>query len=64
VDPLGGTQYGMYATNWMYGTCLSVLDILTWPSGGIPGLRLIDGDVGLLSGVKCDIVSQGLIGLI
>jgi hypothetical protein len=32
--------------------------------GDVPGLGLTDGDIGLLRGVDCDILSQGLIGLI
>jgi hypothetical protein len=48
----------------MYNTCMSVLDVWTWPRGDIPGLRLIDEDVDLLMGVDCDILAQGLIGLI
>jgi hypothetical protein len=30
----------------------------------VPDLRLTDEDVGLLRGVDCDILAQGLIGLI
>jgi hypothetical protein len=26
---LGGIRYGTYATNWMYGTCISVLGVRT-----------------------------------
>jgi hypothetical protein len=43
---------------------MSVLDIRTWPRGNAPSLGLTDGDVGLLRGVDCDILAQGLIGLI
>jgi hypothetical protein len=43
---------------------MSVLDVWTWPRGDVPGLGLTDGDVGLLRGVDCDILTQGLIGLI
>jgi hypothetical protein len=32
--------------------------------GDVPGLGLTDGVIGLLSGVDCDILTQGLIGLI
>jgi hypothetical protein len=32
--------------------------------GDVPGLRLTDEDIGLLTGVDCDILTQGLIGLI
>jgi hypothetical protein len=64
VGPLKGTQYGMYAANWTYGTCMSVLDVRTWPRGVVPGLGLTDEDVSLLRGVNCDILNQGLIELI
>jgi hypothetical protein len=64
VGPLGGTQYGMYAANWTYGTCMLVLDIQMWSRGNVPGLRLTDGSIDLLRGVDCDILAQGLIGLI
>jgi hypothetical protein len=43
---------------------MPVLDVQTWPRGDIPGLGLTDEDVGLLRGVDCDILTQGLIGLI
>jgi hypothetical protein len=64
VGPLGGTQYDTYATNWTYGTHMPVLDVRTWPREDVPGLRLTDEDIGLLRGVDCDIMTQGLIGLI
>jgi hypothetical protein len=64
VGPLGGTQYGTYATNLMYGTHMPVLDVRTWPRGDVPGLRLTDENVGLLRGLDCDILTQGLIELI
>jgi hypothetical protein len=51
----------MYATNWTYDTHMSVLDVWTWPRGDVPGLGLTDGDVGLLRGVDCNILTQGLI---
>jgi hypothetical protein len=42
-----------------------VLDVQTWSRGDISGLGLTNGDVGLLrGGVDCDILAQGLIGLI
>jgi hypothetical protein len=50
VDPLGGTQYGMYAANWTYDMRMTVLDVRTWPREGIPGLGLTDEDIGLLRG--------------
>jgi hypothetical protein len=50
VSPLGETQYDTYAANRTYNTCMLVLDICTWSRGDIPGLELIDGDVGLLRG--------------
>jgi hypothetical protein len=43
---------------------MPVLDVQTWPRGDVPGLGLTDGDVGLLRGVNCDMLVQGLIGLI
>jgi hypothetical protein len=49
VGPLGGTRHDTYATNWMCGTCMSILDVQTWPRGDIPGLGT-DEDVGLLRG--------------
>jgi hypothetical protein len=54
----------MYAANWTYSTRMPVLDVRTWPRGDVPGLRLTDEDVDLLRGVDCDILAQGLIGLI
>jgi hypothetical protein len=63
VGPLGGTQYGMYAANWTYNTCTPVQEVWMWPRRNVPGLGLTDGDVGLLRGVECDILAQGLIGL-
>jgi hypothetical protein len=64
VGPQGGTWYGAYATNWTYDMRMPVLDVQTWPRGDVPGLGLTDGDVGLLRGVNCDMLVQGLIGLI
>jgi hypothetical protein len=64
VGPLGGTQYGTYAANWTYDTCMLVLDVRTWPRGDVPDLGLTDEDVGLLRGVDCDILTQCLIALI
>jgi hypothetical protein len=64
MGPLGGTRYGMYAAYWTYGMCMPVLDVWMWPWGDVPSLGLIDGDVGLLRRVDCDILTQGLIGLI
>jgi hypothetical protein len=51
---------------------MTTLDTQTWPRGEVPGLGLTDEDVGLLSGVDCDILAlvdgdildQGLIELI
>jgi hypothetical protein len=54
----------MYAANWAYGTRMLVLDVQTWPRGDVPGLGLTDEDVDLLRVVDCDILTQGLIGLI
>jgi hypothetical protein len=44
--------------------CVPVLDVRTWLSGDVPGLGLTDEDVDLLRRVDCDILAQGLIGLI
>jgi hypothetical protein len=59
-----GTRYGTYAANWTYGTRMPLLDVRVWLRGDVPGLGLIDEDVGLLRVVDCDILTQGLIGLI
>jgi hypothetical protein len=64
VRPLKGTRYDTYAANWTYGMRISVLDVRTWPRGDVPGLGLTDEDASLLRGVDCDILTQGLIGLI
>jgi hypothetical protein len=64
MGPLRGIRYGTYTANWTYGTRMPVLDVRTWPRGDVPGLGLIDEDVGLLWVVDCDILTQGLIGLI
>jgi hypothetical protein len=40
------------------------MDPQTWPREDVPGLGLIDEDVDLLRGGVCDILDQGLIGLI
>jgi hypothetical protein len=32
------THYGTYATNWMYGTHMAVLDVQMWLRGDVPGL--------------------------
>jgi hypothetical protein len=43
---------------------MPVLNIRTWPRGDVPVLGLTNEDVSLLRGVDCDILTQGLIGLI
>jgi hypothetical protein len=43
---------------------MPVLDVWTWPRGEVPDLRLTNEDISLLRGVDCDILAQGLIGLI
>jgi hypothetical protein len=51
---------------------MTVLNTQTWPIGEVPGLGLTDEDVSLLRGCiviswpggLCDILAQGLIGLI
>jgi hypothetical protein len=57
VGPQGGTRYGTYAANWMYGMHMPVLDVRMWPRRDVPGLGLTDGDVGLLRGVDCDFLT-------
>jgi hypothetical protein len=64
VGSLEGTWYDTYAANWMYGMCMPILDVRTWPRGDVPGLGLTDVDVDLVRGVDCDILARGLIGLI
>ena len=50
---------------WSHGIAyMLALDTQTWPRGDVPGLGLTDKGVGLLRGVDCDILVQGLIGLI
>jgi hypothetical protein len=57
-------MYGTHVANWMYGTRMSVLNIQTWSRGDISGLGLTGDYIGLLRGLDCDILTQGLIGLI
>jgi hypothetical protein len=64
VGPLGGTRFDTYAASWTYGTRMPVLDVQTWSRGDVPGLGMTDEDAGLLRWVDCDILTQGLIGLI
>jgi hypothetical protein len=59
VGPLGGTQYGIYATNWTYGIRMPVQNIRTWPRRDISDLGLTDGDINLQRGLDCDILAQG-----
>jgi hypothetical protein len=61
VGHLGETRYGTYAANWTYGMRMSVLDVRKWSIGDVRGLGLTDEDIGLLWGVDCDILAQGLI---
>jgi hypothetical protein len=64
VGPLGGTRYGMYATNWTYDTHMPVLNIWTWPRGGRSWLGVNRRGRRSSKGVDCDILTQGLIGFI
>jgi hypothetical protein len=57
VGPLGGIWYGTYAANWTYGMRMLVLDVRMWLRGDVPDLGLIDGNVGLLRDVDCDIMT-------
>jgi hypothetical protein len=43
---------------------MSVLDVRTWPRWEVSVLGLTDGDVDFLREFDCDIMAQGLIGLI
>jgi hypothetical protein len=38
----------------------TILDTQTWLRGKVPGLGLTDEDVGLLTGVDCDILAPGM----
>jgi hypothetical protein len=64
MGPLCGTRYHTYAANWTYSTHMLLLDVQTWPRGDVPSMGLTNEDVGLLRGEDCDILTQGLIGLI
>jgi hypothetical protein len=39
---------------------MTTLDTQTWLRGEVPGLGLIDEDVGLLRGVNCDMLAPGM----
>jgi hypothetical protein len=41
---------------------MPVLDVRMWSRGDVPVLGLTDEGVGLLRGLDCDILAQGLIG--
>jgi hypothetical protein len=43
---------------------MPILKVRTWPRGDVPDLGLTDGNIGILRGMYCDILAQGLIGLI
>jgi hypothetical protein len=40
---------------------MKTLDTRTWLRGEVPGLELIDEDIGLLRGVDCDILAPGMV---
>jgi hypothetical protein len=40
---------------------MMALNIQTWPRVEVPGLGLTDEDVGLLTGVNCDILAPGVV---
>jgi hypothetical protein len=48
----------------MYGTSMLLTGRTDMTKGVVLGLGLTDKNVGLLSGVDCDILTQDLIGLI
>jgi hypothetical protein len=67
VCGLGVRVYGawrMWAWSGHMAWHMTTLDTQTWLRGEVPGLGLTDEDIGLLRGVDCDILSQGLIELI
>jgi hypothetical protein len=39
---------------------MTTLDTHTWLRGKVPGLGLTDEDIGLLTGVDCDILAPGM----
>jgi hypothetical protein len=43
------------------GCMVHICQYWTWPRGNVLGLGLTDEDVGLLRGLDCDILVQGLI---
>ena len=47
----------MWARSGHIAWHMLTLDTHTWLSGEVPSLGLIDKDVGLLSGVDCDILA-------
>jgi hypothetical protein len=67
VCGLGVRVYGswrMWAQSDHMAWHVTTLDTQTWLRGEVPGLELTDEDVGLLRGMDCDILAQGLIELI
>jgi hypothetical protein len=61
VGPLGGTRYGTYVANWTVRYEYASTGHTDVAKGDVPGLGLIDDDVGLLRRLDCDIPTQGLI---
>jgi hypothetical protein len=61
VCGLGGSGiWRMWAQSGHMAWHMTTLDIQMWPRGEVPGLGLTDEDVGLLSGVDCDILAPGM----
>jgi hypothetical protein len=50
----------MWARNGHMAWHMTTLDTQTWLRGEVPGLGLIDEDVGLLRGVNCDMLAPGM----
>jgi hypothetical protein len=51
----------MWAQSGHMSWHMKTLDTRTWLRGEVPGLELIDEDIGLLRGVDCDILAPGMV---
>jgi hypothetical protein len=70
ADPRGFTGVCRLGVR-VYGTCgpkvvtwhwhMTTLDTQMWLRGEVPGLGLIDEDIGLLRGVDCDILAPAMV---